>query len=171
MPIRCLRDTWRLGYTTLLHANSCKPTFLIPSRYTHISTMHYDWKKIFPCRNQSCVKCVTTDVTYLTIILVRQGRVDRKRWNQYLQILTQGRHPAVSEGCSWSVLLVQAVPSTTPPTHIAELALKMKNISSKSVQGQCSSWVWPMYNHACLYPPFKNKFSQVNTWILGAFPP
>jgi len=69
---------------------------------------------------------MTPGVTYLTMILLRQGSVDRKRWNQCLQILELGRHRAASEDCSWSVLLVQAVPSTTAPTHIAEFALKMK---------------------------------------------
>jgi len=55
---------------------------------------------MFPCRNQSYVKCMTAGVTYLTTFLLRQGSVDRKRWNQCLQILALGRHRAASEDCS-----------------------------------------------------------------------
>jgi hypothetical protein len=43
--------------------------------------------------------------------------------------------PAVREHHCWSALLVQAISSTTAPTYIAELALKMKKISSESGQG------------------------------------
>jgi len=43
---------------------------------------------------------MTPGVTYLTMILLRQGSVDRKRWNQCLQILELGRHRAASEDCS-----------------------------------------------------------------------
>lgn len=64
---------------------------------------------------------MTPDATNLTRILLRQGSVDRKRWNQCCH-------------CS-SALLVQAISSTTAPTHIAELALKTKKIFSKSGQG------------------------------------
>lgn len=64
---------------------------------------------------------MTSDATDLTTILLRQGSVDRKRWNQ-------------CSHCS-SALLVQAISSTTAPTYIAELALKTKKISSKSGQG------------------------------------
>lgn len=81
--------------------------------YTHTHLNYALWwgeKDTFPCRNQSYVKFVTAGVTYLIMILLRQGSVDRKRWNQCLQILALGRHRAASEDCSWSVLLVQAVP-------------------------------------------------------------
>jgi hypothetical protein len=86
MLVRSPRDIWRREYTRLLHAiqRSYYWAITVNTSFSYALSL----KTLFPCRNQSSVKCATTSVTYLTIILLRQGNVERKRWNQCLQIFT-----------------------------------------------------------------------------------
>lgn len=91
--------------------------------------MHNQWKTYF-----LVVIKVVLNVRHWCHLFNHHFAATGKCGQKALEPMPADLDPSVSEHHCQSALLVQAISSTIAPTHIAELALKTKKISSKSGQ-------------------------------------